>query len=75
MGRNITIEDATGKTLSAKLVFSMAIKFLHDDVMETIRQGMTGEELTEKDVHWVITVPAIWSDVAKQFMREAAEEV
>jgi len=29
----------------------------------------------DKDYHWVITVPAIWVDGAKQFMREAAEMV
>lgn len=27
------------------------------------------------DILWVLTVPAIWSDQAKQFMREAAIQV
>lgn len=27
------------------------------------------------DVKWVLTVPAIWKQPAKQFMREAAYEV
>jgi hypothetical protein len=27
------------------------------------------------DILWVLTVPAIWSDEAKQFMREAAIQV
>lgn len=26
-------------------------------------------------IRWVITVPAIWDDSAKQFIREAAEKV
>ena len=26
-------------------------------------------------IKWVITIPAIWNDKAKQFMREAAFEV
>jgi hypothetical protein len=26
-------------------------------------------------IHWVLTVPAIWKDNAKQFMREAAQQV
>lgn len=30
---------------------------------------------TIKDIFFVITVPAIWSDAAKQFMREASERV
>jgi hypothetical protein len=27
------------------------------------------------EITWVLTVPAIWSDPAKQFMREAAVKV
>jgi hypothetical protein len=32
-------------------------------------------KLVENDIHWVLTVPAIWKDNAKQFMREAAQQV
>jgi hypothetical protein len=28
-----------------------------------------------KDIRWVLTVPAIWSDAAKQFMRKSANLV
>ena len=31
--------------------------------------------LEEKLIRWVITVPAIWSDASKQFIREAALKV
>jgi hypothetical protein len=34
-----------------------------------------GYRVSPDDVKWIITVPAIWSDAAKQFMREAAEQV
>jgi hypothetical protein len=27
------------------------------------------------EIYLVVTVPAIWSDAAKQFMREAAEKI
>lgn len=68
--RETVIEDETGKQLKAKTVFSYGIKYLKDHAMTTIdRQGQV---LDEMDIHWVITVPAIWSDAAKQFMREAA---
>ncbi|KAK3602714.1 hypothetical protein CHS0354_017156 [Potamilus streckersoni] len=33
-----------------------------------------GEEVKKSDIRWVLTVPAIWSDPAKLFMREAAEK-
>ena len=31
--------------------------------------------LSPDEIHWVLTVPAIWDDAAKQFMREAAINV
>jgi len=34
-----------------------------------------GTIVKDTDYHWVLTVPAIWEDAAKQFMREAAEKV
>ena len=39
------------------------------------RQRLKDGGVTDADVHWVLTVPAIWDDAAKQFMREAAEKV
>ena len=35
----------------------------------------TGDTFKEGDIQWVLTVPAIWTPKAKQFMREAAYEV
>ena len=71
--RETIIEDETGKPLKAKTVFTHGIRYLKDHAMATIdRQG---QSLDEMDIHWVITVPAIWSDAAKQFMREAAMDV
>ena len=32
-------------------------------------------QLTTADIHWVITVPAIWKPDGKQMMREAAYKV
>ena len=29
-------------------------------------------DITASDMHWAITVPAIWKPAAKQMMREAA---
>ena len=35
----------------------------------------TGDKFKEDDIQWVLTIPAIWTPKAKQFMREAAFEV
>ncbi|KAL5012747.1 hypothetical protein ScPMuIL_011298 [Solemya velum] len=68
--RDIELEDETGKTVSAITVFSLAIKFLKDDLLQNCKDKLT--EFYEEDIHWVLTTPAIWTDAAKQFMREAA---
>lgn len=35
----------------------------------------SSESPWSNDILWVLTVPAIWSDQAKQFMRDAAIQV
>jgi hypothetical protein len=39
------------------------------------KKRIVDDGIRNSDIHWVLTVPAIWNDAAKQFMREAAEEV
>ena len=51
----------------------MSIKYLKDHLLKNTRDRLSG--LEEEDIQWVLTVPAIWNDAAKQFMREAAEDV
>ena len=48
---------------------------MKDEAVKTIRARTGDESYTAKDIQWVLTVPAIWSPAAKQFMREAAYEV
>ncbi|KAK3594170.1 hypothetical protein CHS0354_016901 [Potamilus streckersoni] len=71
--RNVTIKDETGRELCAKTVFSMAIKFLKDDLLNESSLRVAGG-IRANDIMWVLTVPAIWNDSAKQVMREAAVE-
>ncbi|WAR10329.1 HS12B-like protein [Mya arenaria] len=75
LSRNIKVQDEKGKKLSAKLVFQLAMSGLKDIVMERIKQHHKIENLqnVSKAIEWMITIPAIWSDSARQFMREAAE--
>ena len=63
-----------GKTLPAITVFGLSIQYLAKDMLKTGGNNVGGG-ITMGDVHWVLTVPAIWSDAAKQFMREAAIKV
>ncbi|XP_021364052.1 heat shock 70 kDa protein 12A-like [Mizuhopecten yessoensis] len=68
--RNTMIEDETGKKLQAMLVISLSIGYMKNHMLTLINKRCIGVE--ENDIHWVITIPAIWDDSAKQFMREAA---
>lgn len=59
--------------MEAIKVFSTAIGYLKDQMLTNCKKQMTG--LEDSDITWVLTVPAIWDDKSKQFMREAAEMV
>ena len=65
------IPDITGKKeVKAIEVFKHAIKYFRDEMLSTIDKKGLG--VKETNIRWVLTVPAIWSDSAKQFMTEAA---
>ncbi|XP_052083861.1 heat shock 70 kDa protein 12A-like [Mytilus californianus] len=65
------IQDITGKTLLAKKVFVESIKYLKDHFLEIFTNKNLDTKI--KDILFVITVPAIWTDAAKQFMRVCSE--
>eukprot|EP00105_Crassostrea_gigas_P014861 XP_011431681.1 PREDICTED: heat shock 70 kDa protein 12A isoform X2 [Crassostrea gigas] len=67
-----TVSDIIGKEMLAVDVFSHAIKYLKDHLLKEHKDR--GTSIKDLDIHWVLTVPAIWDDPAKQFMRKAAEK-
>lgn len=54
-------------------VFSITLSHLRRELIKTVNLSKTGME--DSDMTCVLTVPAIWNDAAKQFMREAATKV
>ena len=54
-------------------VFSASIKYLKDELLRRIQDAV--KDFKPSDLSWVLTVPAIWEDSAKQFIRKAANEV
>lgn len=71
--RNTRIKDVSGKSMPAMDVFSLSIKYLKDHCLKTLNSR--GVLSNPENVKFVLTVPAIWSDRSKQFMRVAAIEV
>ncbi|KAK3099184.1 hypothetical protein FSP39_000673 [Pinctada imbricata] len=72
LNRETQIEEEGGKTLPARTVFAHGINFLKDHALDKLR--LQGTQCEDWEVRWVLTVPAIWSEAAKQFMREAAQK-
>ena len=74
--RKLQLTDIQGKpnrTALAQDVFSAAIKSLKEDAIGELKKNGTPADVDE--IRWVLTVPAIWPDEAKLFMRESAKQV
>lgn len=64
-----------GRELSAEEVFSKSIKALVTSFMEMFKRDANLKVIRDNDIKWVLTVPAIWSEQSKQFMRKCARLV
>lgn len=72
LNEDTKIRALNGKEWPAKRVFAYALRFFRQQVELELSEQLPGFRLG--DVRWVLTVPAIWSATAKQFMRLAAYE-
>ncbi|XP_027765677.1 heat shock 70 kDa protein 12B-like [Empidonax traillii] len=68
------LKATNGKMLPALTVFSESLRYLKQHALNTIKEASFQTVYDEEEITWVITVPAIWSSAAKQFMRLAAKE-
>ncbi|XP_036295076.1 heat shock 70 kDa protein 12A isoform X4 [Pipistrellus kuhlii] len=62
---------ANGKKIKALEIFAYALQYFKEQALKEL-SDQAGSEFENADVRWVITVPAIWKQPAKQFMRQAA---
>ena len=58
--------------VKTQTVFTAAFKYLHNEIMETFDDR--GINVTEDEIQWIVAVPAIWSQFAKNLMRKAVDE-
>ncbi|XP_062620265.1 heat shock 70 kDa protein 12B-like [Saccostrea cucullata] len=70
LSKAVEIKSIDGKEMMALAVFSAAIKFFKGHLLYSLKKEEAG--IRETDIGWVLTVPAILDDPARQFMREAA---
>lgn len=69
------LKASNGKMLPALKVFSESLRYLKEHALNTIQEASFETIYSKEEITWVITVPAIWSAAARQFMRLAAKEV
>ncbi|XP_069129609.1 heat shock 70 kDa protein 12A-like [Argopecten irradians] len=70
VSRAMKLTASNGRQMTAMKVFTSSIGFLKDHLLQ--RCKTQGTQIEMQDIRWVLTVPAIWDDRAKQFMRECA---
>lgn len=68
------IAASNGRKVPALTIFTYALQYFKDHALREL-SDQSGTRFVNEDVRWVITVPAIWKQSAKQFMREAAYQV
>ena len=65
---------ANGKKVLALTVFAHALRFFKDHCLQEL-SDQSSTRIVNDDIRWVITVPAIWRQPAKQFMRQSSYDV
>ncbi|CAF0761148.1 unnamed protein product [Adineta ricciae] len=65
------IPASNGRKVPALTIFTYALQYFKEHALREL-SDQSGTRFVNEDVRWVITVPAIWKQSAKQFMREAA---
>ncbi|XP_028673861.1 heat shock 70 kDa protein 12A-like [Erpetoichthys calabaricus] len=71
---NLMISAKDGKQLPAIKVFSESLRYLKEHALSTVKANVPDFQFVPQDITWVLTVPAIWNNAAKEFMRRAAKE-
>jgi hypothetical protein len=68
----LTAVSINGKSHSLMDLVVRSLVFLKSFAVEKVTSGFGGDIIPSRDVQWVLTVPAIWNDFGKAFMRKAA---
>ena len=66
-------DDNKRRSMLTLTVFSESIKYFKDHFLRNTRNA--GLNFREDEIHWVLTIPAIWKNDSKQFMRESTKKV
>ena len=67
------MRTVNGRGMPIRSVFTFALKYFKDSAIQQYPKEFS-TDVSGSNFEWVITVPAIWQEGAKQAMREAAHE-
>ncbi|XP_077997389.1 heat shock 70 kDa protein 12A-like [Glandiceps talaboti] len=71
INNQMKVSARNGTAVAAIKVFGHALNYIKEKAIGRIRQS-AALPVTTEDIKWVLTVPAIWQQRSKHFMREAA---
>ncbi|CAM9472302.1 unnamed protein product [Ectocarpus fasciculatus] len=69
----VTATSTSGDTVPLLGVMKATLRYFKNDALGFL-SSLTGRTIHARDVNWVLTVPAVYDDFAKHFMRQAAHE-
>lgn len=70
---HLKIKDTLGRELPLLKVVSESLKYIAETMIKDIKDQTSIQASNKEDILFVLTVPAIWTDSAKNFMRDAVE--
>lgn len=65
-------KSADGREMPLMKVISESLKFIADKALAKLTEQVG--RVVKTKIQWVLTVPALWDEKHKQFMRQAAAE-
>lgn len=71
---DLVLEEVRGKPQPAVHVFALSLRYMREHLMAALKATLQLDP-DPRAIRWVLTVPAIWDENSKQFMREAAHRV
>ena len=67
------VKSIDGREMPLMAVISESLKFISNRAIIKLEEQI-GKVMNKKKIRWVLTVPALWSEEHKLFMRKAAVE-
>ena len=61
-------------SIKLEIVIKEYLRKISDNALEKINNQTNFKNYTKNDIKWVVTVPAIWNEYGKQFMRDCAKK-